>query len=207
MKWVELSLAALCLVLVFIFILNLPVDISCDNVYLRRQHLTHLLRKTCECFNQENIEYWVDFGSLLGIHRENGVILGDGDADICIINLSKKKFKRAAHALRAHNLSFRKVFFVNMYRVSTHGCTCYLDCYVNVASGDTYIGATGKTSNIPMRFVGKPRLIDWGATKVRVPENVEATLTWRYGDDFMQPKPNFKGRARQGKTRGAVSLL
>lgn len=32
-----------------------------------------------------NIQYWTDYGTLLGIFRGKDVILGDNDADICIV--------------------------------------------------------------------------------------------------------------------------
>ena len=47
----------------------------------------------------------------------------------------------------------------------------------------------------PSVFVGTP--IEWywkrGDTTVTIPEDTPAVLEWRYGADYMTPKPMFKG--------------
>ena len=40
-----------------------------------------MLHDVCDTMNECKIEYWVDFGSLLGYYRERNVILHDTDAD------------------------------------------------------------------------------------------------------------------------------
>ena len=49
-----------------------------------QKRLRKLFIKSIQIFNNNNIEYWVDFGTLLGIHREKDIIIGDNDCDICI---------------------------------------------------------------------------------------------------------------------------
>jgi phosphorylcholine metabolism protein LicD len=61
--------------------------------------------------NKYNINYWVDFGTLLGIIRENDIILYDNDVDICLVdtpelhekmNLAKEDIK----ALKTYSQKF-----------------------------------------------------------------------------------------------------
>ena len=69
--------------LVFIFILL---------ALYRRKTIRELFIKTINFLHKNNITYWVDFGTLLGIHRDGDIILGDNDADICIPLLDSYKF-------------------------------------------------------------------------------------------------------------------
>ena len=54
-----------------------------------------LFIKTINFLNNNQIFYWVDFGTLLGIHRNNDIILGDNDADICIPSTEEHKLQTA----------------------------------------------------------------------------------------------------------------
>ena len=152
----------------------------------------------CDAFNKAKVDYWVDFGSLLGLTRENGVIMYDNDIDICINGEQEKKIEEANRILKTRKCNFviRRVDGKQYYRV--YGYPSFMlgmaDIYINNKKSDTYFGATGMKSNIPVRFVGTPTLIRWNGIDVRVPEHVHDTLVWRYGEDYMVPKRNFKGR-------------
>lgn len=45
--------------------------------------IKNMLKKTLPILNANNINYWTDFGTLLGIVREGDVIAHDYDADFC----------------------------------------------------------------------------------------------------------------------------
>lgn len=61
----------------------------------RRKIIRELFIKTINFLNKNNIIYWVDFGTLLGIHRDGDIILGDNDADICIPSTEEDKLLKA----------------------------------------------------------------------------------------------------------------
>jgi len=44
----------------------------------------------CELFDANNIVYWIDFGTLLGIVREGDIIKWDSDGDISIFKSSRE---------------------------------------------------------------------------------------------------------------------
>ena len=56
--------------------------------YLIRKYiqlnLRYILLEVIRYLNDNKINYWVDFGTLLGLHREKDIIMGDMDCDICI---------------------------------------------------------------------------------------------------------------------------
>ena len=51
---------------------------------LLQKVLRGMAQDVIESFNTTKIHYWVDFGTLLGIIRENDIIWGDDDIDLCI---------------------------------------------------------------------------------------------------------------------------
>lgn len=52
---------------------------------LRRQYLRELLMDLCKAFTSMDVTYWIDFGSLLGIHRDGDLILYDNDIDVAVL--------------------------------------------------------------------------------------------------------------------------
>lgn len=42
------------------------------------------LKDLCLCFDNNNIEYWLSCGTLLGVIREGGLIKHDNDVDVCV---------------------------------------------------------------------------------------------------------------------------
>lgn len=55
---------------------------------LRRRYLRTLLVDLCATFRSMEVTYWIDFGSLLGIHRDGDLILYDNDIDIAVLTPS-----------------------------------------------------------------------------------------------------------------------
>jgi len=49
-----------------------------------------------------HIDYWCDFGTLLGFYRERDIISGDKDADLSILEGEKPKIMALAAVLRAN---------------------------------------------------------------------------------------------------------
>lgn len=52
--------------------------------HARRGMLRQMLIELCP--NLSHVTYWLDFGSLLGIHRDGDLILYDNDIDLAILN-------------------------------------------------------------------------------------------------------------------------
>lgn len=74
--------------------------------YLRKpgdeKHLSHAkeaLREIASIFNEANIPWWVDCGTLLGVYRYGGVIPWDGDIDLSILVSDFENAKAALNQL------------------------------------------------------------------------------------------------------------
>lgn len=60
---------------------------KCDT----RVHMSLLLTKTSRILKRHNIEYWLDKGTLLGVHREDGLIPWEYDVDLGVMNTTCAK--------------------------------------------------------------------------------------------------------------------
>tara|TARA_Y100000385_G_scaffold287880_1_gene353138 strand:+ start:588 stop:1172 length:585 start_codon:yes stop_codon:yes gene_type:complete len=165
--------------------------------YVKRKILRKIAINTIILFNKYNIDYWIDFGTLLGIIRENDIIWGDNDIDIVILDTSEnhKKMKLVKKDIKKLGYNVTKEIW-SAYRIRTYGL--FADIYINKFDykNKIYIGSTGVNSNISFDLIGKPKTIIWKKYNlpVKVPQHIHKTLVWRYGEDYMTPKHNFKGR-------------
>ena len=171
--------------------------------YLYPLYLQYTLRKiSTDLFtslNNNQVEYWADFGTLLGIVRENDIIWGDTDVDVSVVDTPElhEKMKLVEKDLAKKGYTMEKMTW-RAYRVYLLGR--YADLYLNSVDTDknVYIGATGGNgeSDISTDYIGNCSWLTWKKYNipVRVPEKIHETLSWRYGDDYMTPKSGFKGR-------------
>lgn len=177
---------------------------------LRRRNLRHLIRTVGPALDAMHATWWLDFGSLLGAHRDKDVIIHDNDADIVVLN---PDWDALLAALRTALPQFR-VFFVapsedrsiRWIRV-LHGIGV-MDLY---GGYDTTHGATpgvisipqghGDLCDIPSQLVFPLGSMKFKGVGVSTPGDVHGALRYRYGSDYMVPKYMDKGRdhVEQGK--------
>lgn len=84
-------------VIITVIIIITLVAIRSALVFNIRRTIRYLLIDLINEFENEGVEYWVDFGSLLGIMREKDVILGDNDGDVCILHSNTENTKKVGH--------------------------------------------------------------------------------------------------------------
>ena len=186
-------------ILIYIFCIIITVIIFFIRI---KNNLTKLLYEVCCAFNEENIDYWVDFGSLLGIIREGKPIMFDRDIDISVINFNQDQINRLAKNFEKRNIHFireyKKIYRcrLNNFFMMTNKKFGYADIYVNSIDfkNKKYISPTGEKCDIPMDLIGKPQIYKWKDIYIKVPEKIHETLVYRYGDDYMTPRPFYKGR-------------
>lgn len=53
---------------------------------MRKRLLRKLLLGVCPILTELGAQYWADFGTLLGMHREHDIIVYDNDADVVVLN-------------------------------------------------------------------------------------------------------------------------
>lgn len=113
--------------LVFVIIMYITVRII--RCRLVRANLRILFLKTLDILNRNRINYWVDGGTLIGIHREKDIIIGDTDCDVCIWEKDAHKIKPL---LETHNdselvfkdmgwgfrLYYKRIYYTDIYKAN-----------------------------------------------------------------------------------------
>lgn len=185
-KYIKIILTIIVILIIMIIIFNIITHII-------RYILRNMAIDLFKTMNENDVTYWADFGTLLGIYREGDIIFGDNDVDVCIIDNEKthKKMSKVLETMSKKGYKTEKKSW-SAYRIYKYSLFC--DIYINKIDKDIYLGATGENSNIPVKFIGNPQWFKWDNINVKVPERLVDTLIWRYGDDFMTPKYGFKGR-------------
>lgn len=144
--------------------------------------------------NKEKVDYWVDFGTLLGIIRDGDIIYHDFDVDVVIVESDdmNEKMQNVYKDLKSKNIRMKRMKW-SAYRAYSYFFHC--DMYINKKDDKDkmYIGATGQTSNISYDLIGTPKYISWKGIQVRVPEFPEKVLEYRYGSNWKTPIKGDKG--------------
>jgi hypothetical protein len=129
--------------------------ILCFRKRIVRWRLRTLATEVIRCLNETDIVYWVDFGTLLGIHREGDIILGDNDVDICILDPSTDQIRDLAARVQRRGRRIGVEVHAGISRVYDRfpwdPFVDFVDLYHVRRSqdGSTIHGATGASSDIP----------------------------------------------------------
>ena len=70
-----------------------------------------MLKITDEIFNENNIEYWMCGGTMLGAVRHKGIIPWDDDGDIEVLEKYESKIELLRDDFKQHNLTLMKTWF------------------------------------------------------------------------------------------------
>jgi hypothetical protein len=165
----------------------------------RQRALRRTLADVCRAFEAHAIEYWCDFGTLLGFHRERDIILSDKDADLSIVIDQKPRIMALAGELAAagYDLTDRGGRSRRVIRIRDRRTGYYVDVYTYEREGMLLRSQlVSPNDDIPWTLVARRIHARFLGTTVTVPENVEAVLTHRYGPDFGTPRRGDKGATR-----------
>lgn len=169
--------------------------------HLRRRYLRQLLCDLAAALNDLGQCYWLDFGSLLGLHRDGDLILHDNDVDIAVYQPQWPALLRALRAALPQ-------YTVRIVVPSDDPSTRFIRVYCPLGMADVF-GATpvagaaegkrllvdcghGACTEITSASVLPTGLMTWQGSKISVPGDIPAVLEERYGD-WQTPKYMDKG--------------
>jgi hypothetical protein len=191
------------------FVLTLAIVLAGATLFLaaitpvidarRRAILRRVVADVCRIFEVHEIDYWCDFGTLLGFYREQDIINGDKDADLSILDAEKPRVLALADVLRAngYDLTDRGGRARKVIRIYDRKTRYYLDVYPHIADGVMLRSVLASPQeDIPAVLVERRVRATFLGTTVRVPADVPAILRHRYGPGFNTPRRGDKGTAR-----------
>lgn len=166
-----------------------------------------------KCCEENAIKYTLAFGTLLGAIREQGFIKHDLDIDVCVWN--SEYSENIPNSLRKYGFKLTHTFLVDNGKLGREE-TYFLDgvsidifyFYEKMNDYpyccDFLMYGNSPTFRKSMELYGKvlPRRIELPMSKERkkvrfetielyIPENAVEILAFRYGEDYMTPKPNW----------------
>ena len=160
-----------------------------------------------EIFQSENINYWVEFGTLLGIYRDHGFIPGDDDFDFGAYVedaerirdiFTKRNYTLLKEYEAVENPEIKEMTFI----CDSNGITFdvfyftksekYNSCYIFALKD---VDIISKKKYYKVKQYDFPRFeldtIDFMNEKINVPSNIIEHLEYSYGNSFMIPDPHF----------------
>lgn len=165
----------------------------------RRAALRRIVPATCTILEAHGIDYWADFGTLLGFRRDGDIILSDKDADLGVLNSEKPRILSLAPAFAAAGLEItdRGGRSQRVLRVRDRSTGYHLDIYTYAVDGAMLRSELlSPFEDIPAGLVKRRVSAVFLGAPIRVPEDVDAVLRHRYGDSFQTPRRGDKGATR-----------
>jgi hypothetical protein len=177
-----------------------PLSLQGRNRRIALDMLDHLLG----WFEQEGIDYSLDFGTLLGAIRERDFIEWDDDIDLCVFDHDVPKIMAALP--RLNNINYRAR--TRSWDLDIQGCTLgkvrtvkihnrellffkgrvHTDLYIKYRLDDGWNWQShGKRCRAPHHFHVSYETIDFLGRSVRVPADTEAYLAHSFGPDWRTP--------------------
>jgi hypothetical protein len=169
-------------VIIIISIYFIFLSISIPFAFYKRKSIRELFIKTVNFLNQNNIIYWVDFGTLLGIHRDKDIILGDNDADICVPFNQEKKL---LNALEKSGNYFQKWERMNWPAFRTYNLFFYTDLYLVENDDDNKMVRIPDSGDTPLNLLSSFETVNMSVgnqiVTFRQPTEWKNLLIFRYG--------------------------
>jgi phosphorylcholine metabolism protein LicD len=159
-----------------------------------------MLKSAAEVFDDCNIDYWLEGGTLLGIRREDRLLPWDNDMDVSLMVDQSSKFTMLYEGLK--NIGFRvrtrkfqessdyfKKGNIRMIKLREKkffglikGDVC-LDIFIKYPKTDNaYWMIADKTKSVPLKFYQSFKSVIFKDYEYKIPEMTDEYLTYRYGD-------------------------
>ncbi|WP_027078631.1 LicD family protein [Maribacter antarcticus] len=173
-------------------------DITLEGKNLKEAE--RLLKSVIKIVEQQQITYWLEGGTLLGVRRENRLLPWDNDLDISVheteipkLNSLIQNLKKEGYRIRTRYFSVTSNEFkkgdLRMMKIRNKrffglvkGKVC-LDVFIKYSDDqNTYWEIDNKTKSVPLRFYENFKTISFQDKSYSIPEDTDGYLTYRYGD-------------------------
>ena len=162
-----------------------------------------------DLFDNNGIKYWMDFGTLLGAVRENGILMWDKDADLGVLKKDEskiqglfKKIKKDGYDIDKPWDGIYKVYYSPQNRN-----------YIDLFTWDKWPMQQSKKEQwkracmhnalhlnhkkfFPSYFIEETVLVNFNGKQMRAPRDTEKFLELRFGRDWRIPQRKWDDQNR-----------
>lgn len=153
----------------------------------QRIKIRNLLIKLLNKFDQNKIKYWIDFGSLLGVIREQDIIFGDNDGDVCILEDDEENIVKVKQTVEEMQGEFFKWGAFRVYDCKI----IFIDIFLVKKNGSN-LSFPGEEMIIPQEYIlpTEKKYVKIGGKSllVSLPKNPVELLELRYGKTWNVPQ-------------------
>ena len=151
-----------------------------------------VLKYTANKLNKFNIRWWIDFGTLLGVYRGDGIIYGDDDADFSYdARDTNKLFEMFEEIKKENTYSITNSGWCREpYKIINTKTGAVVDLFPFHISGNKMLSSHSSAydSNVDDIYPLREFYSDKLKILLPIPNRPVARLTQKYGDDFMIPQ-------------------
>ena len=162
----------------------------------RQEELRNFACFLAKLFNENDIDYWADFGTLLGIVRDNDIIAWDNDFDFSIIREEAPKIYGVLDKILSYKgVGCANCHWDNAIKILFYKRAWFCDIYPWEKDGDLYRHPQScfGLPTFPASEIEDFTYLDFHGVKVRVPIYYEDRLIRLY-DDWKTPKKPGTGK-------------
>ncbi len=174
--------------------------------YKIEKNVKDILLRINPIFEKNTIDWWLDYGTLLGCVREGKVLKNDKDLDFGVLskNGSLQKLMEKSGFTLTSRTTVEGVITLEQYDIKGIGFDIFYyrkekDKLVtniwypkdySIPQRESYKKGLGNLNEITFTY-GKTKKVKFYDIKCKIPENDKLYLSENFGDDFMIPNPNF----------------
>tara|TARA_R110000868_G_scaffold378996_1_gene644668 strand:- start:314 stop:2431 length:2118 start_codon:yes stop_codon:yes gene_type:complete len=152
-----------------------------------------------ELLNQQGLTWWLDFGQLLSLHRDNKPLDWVDDWDFCIIKKDNKTFNNILNLIRPlstnHFIKDNKIIRFNLLGVEFDFYFCQ---YNEKDKNMKHLNFEEGGYDIPSFFYDRLDNINWNQCSFNVPRHLDYYLLLQYGENWKTPIKKFMGNVKEG---------
>lgn len=159
-----------------------------------KDKLNCTLKDISELLHKNDIKQWfISYGTLLGIIREDSCIQGDDDVDIILSNEYRNKIQEILPTIGIQKFEFLTNNFIKTDL--NHSKYTSVDFYFSSIDQSGNFNDSWNSVIWSECYIDNNELIkrNWNETTLNLPNNYEQKLVNRYGDNWMTPQKS-KGR-------------
>jgi hypothetical protein len=159
-----------------------------------------ILLKTKTALDEINVDFWLDFGTLLGVHRDGKLIGHDTDVDIAIY--LEDYSERIEQAMIKQGFTYSRRCELEKGKRALEQSFCYKGVYIDIfyysKRGDKNICHIFFLNESKNRIPREVYTTNTGFKKIvfldkewNIPSNPDLRLIETYGPDYKIPLPNW----------------